>query len=269
MAVTIRHESRSAALSLSAAVRREPDGAYWDFAGSWSDQAATTPLTATPSGAGTTLYAAASAAAISEDGLYAVEFRDASGAVLYERYASVLGGTDGAPAAPQERPSELADILLAVRRRLVEEGVFSDRQVDLALADEPDPAPVEGAVFGRVCPLDCPGGPMADGGGRHVTDVQAPILVRVYARKAGDRVHLARRALAYNGGLLRRANRVVDALQQFAPVDAAANVIVAEPLRLAASARPVRYAADATWYRADIQFSTSYRERFVDENTTF
>lgn len=267
----IRHESRTAGLSLSAAIRREPDGMYRDFDGdSWSRSRSLVPLSEAVSPSGSRAYLAGERSGSLDDGLYAVEFVDAAGALVAERYATVLGGSDGAtPGIYTEVASELSDIALAVRRRLVERGVFLDDQVEVDLADNEDPHPDQGALFGRVCPLDTPGGPMQDGGGRHVTDAQAPLLVRVYARRATDRVHTARRALAYPKGMLRLVRATIDALDQFAPDDAAANVITSEPLRLASSVRPVRYRTDSIWYRADIQFSTSYRMRLGDESVPF
>lgn len=262
----IRFESAEDGRTLTAAVRRESDNAYWDFdAGAWSASLDETPLTESDSGAGTSLYSAT--ADIEDDGLYAVLVREA-GATVAIRYASVIDGTDGAPATPAERSSDAADVLLAVRRRLVEAGAFTDSQADIALADD-EPYPVEGAVFAHVCPLDVPGGPMVEGGGRHVTDARLPFVVRIVVRKAGDRVHLARRALAYPGGLLRRVRATVDALQQFIPLDAAACALVTEPVRLANCARPVRYSSDALWYRAELQYDTAHRVRFGDEDLTF
>lgn len=261
----LRYETAAAGRSIAAAVRREPDGAYWGFdAAAWRDTLEEHPLVEAATAAGTFLHSAV--APVADDGLYSVLFRE-GGSTVAVRYASVVGGTDGAPTPPAERPSDAADVLLAVRRRLVESGAFEDRQVDVALADD-EAYPVEGSAFAHVCPLDVPGGPMVDGGGRHVTDARLPFVVRIVVRRAGDRVHLARRALAYPGGLLRRVRATVDALQQFVPVDAAACILVSEPVRLADCARPVRYSSDALWYRADIRFDTAHRVRFGDEDVT-
>lgn len=262
MPITIRFEATSGSRTLSAAIRREPDGAYWDFAGSsWGASITTTPLTPSPSGA-IHVYSASSPAAITADGVYSVLIREA-GATVATRYATLIDGDDGAPGLPAERSSDLADVLLAVRERLVERGVFTDATAEIALADDVEAYPDDGATFCRVCCFDPRADDMEVGGGRAQVVLQVPILIRIAQRKAYDRPFVARRALTNPDGILRKARAVMDALTQFIPTDAAACPIVCEPLRLASPSRPVRYSGDETWFRADIQFSTSHRVRFA------
>lgn len=269
MAILIRFESESAGRTLTATIRREPDGLLWTGSG-WGAAGLAIALPAGPASESyaTTLHDGGSVA-IGDDGVYAVLIAE-GGSTVAVRYATVIGGSDGNPEdtseSPGERPAEVADVLLAVRERLVESGEFADAQASIGLADEPEPHPDDGALFCRVCPLDSPADDMQYGGGRHETVLRLPILVRVFQRRALDRPGVARRDLAGPGGALRKARAVIDALSQFMPADAAANQITCEPLALAAPARPARYSGDALWYRADVQFSTLMRLRFGDES---
>lgn len=154
----------------------------------------------------------------------------------------------------------LADIMLAIRDRLVDKEVLGKDQIFLAmrmnvpLHDQADQYITILPLHQRVYQ------PLSDGAGRWATEVHGRINVYIRARLALDEAYRDTEWLTNNTlGILKTQHAVIDALQMFLPVYSNSTPMLLEPMRLMYVNEPRKERQSPDWGELMCEFRVSYK----------
>lgn len=141
-------------------------------------------------------------------------------------------------------PTSPEMVLLWMKHRLIDRGVFLEKQVEIAMTAEGEPIP--GQYYGRIIPPDWRL-LESDGGGRWDAKMRGRVTVIVHQLADVDLPGTDRNALttfAGHPGLYRKAREVIDALHQVSARDASCAILTVEPLQCFGIYPPRRYGRD-------------------------
>jgi hypothetical protein len=215
---------------------------------------ATGALSEQPIGGGQSVYSATPSSASWPDNDYRVRvFGSGFARVLYARLA---GGLDGS--GPDARPagSDLGQIMLWARQRLVDKGLYKGAECLVSLEQEPHPMTSE--RFGIVSPGRYSPGQGSDPAARGGAWVDGSFSVRCYSMSARDTVPADTIALAGHTGLERDVARAIDLVNGRWAINAAGDLLALAPVALAGGERAVRYRRLGNWRYAEIRFAATY-----------
>jgi hypothetical protein len=226
--------------------RTAPPAARYDFStGAFTTGPPVTPTSALSEEATAGFYAAVLPSAVTgtwNDGEYQVTILDqGAGVTTRNLYAELVRGDDGSESPPQVVASHHDLVLKDVRQALVDAGLFLDNTAVVSLNPE-WVFPTMGGPTAIVSPGDMRLVETREaGGGRLVTNLNGTFHVLIMDRRATDRMEQDRnRLLAFSTGLLRRAEGVINTLEEYFPIDAAGNHLTNEGLKLSGALRPYR-----------------------------
>jgi len=158
--------------------------------------------------------------------------------------------------------SRLADIVNAIKRKLVADSVVPDACCLSILEDEPFPTP-GGPFVSVIAGVQYPSFPDVEGGGRYLATFLGDILVRLYMRNTLDKIPEDSVALYANDptiGIYVLSKRVLASLLTYLPADEQGHLLVESALVFGAINRPTRYRQDRSYLRLEIPIRIEYYE---------
>jgi hypothetical protein len=158
--------------------------------------------------------------------------------------------------------SRLADIILAIRRKLVADGVVTAANCLSILEDEPFPSPGNPFISVTAGPQR-PDFADVEGGGRYLSTFRGEILVDLFLRNQLDRIPEDSSALLQNDpvlGIYTMAKRAFSSLQTYLPADLYGNLLTEDALFCGVIGRPRRYRRDRAWIQLQMPFPVAYYE---------
>lgn len=155
--------------------------------------------------------------------------------------------------------TDLSEILLAIRERLIDKKVFSPDQVYLSMRMNP-PVHVVANQYAIILPvIQNAIQAQATGHGRYATGMDARIDVYVRSRLALDQLHKDTQWLTNRTrGALRKVHEVLDALHLYLPMIDKDRAMLEEPMRIVFVGEPKKRYDNPEWGDVLLEFECKY-----------
>ncbi len=162
-------------------------------------------------------------------------------------------------ATPIQKKTELAEVLLALRQRLVDQNVFPTDAILISMRMNL-PFPLRESLYAIVLPLAQPDDEgTASGAGRFGTVVHGRFNVYVRGQSLADEAYVDLVALTdQNIGILRKLHAARNALQGVFLTDADGNHVTTQPIQAKFTNEPRKNYTSPEWGECMVELEISY-----------
>ncbi len=154
--------------------------------------------------------------------------------------------------------ARFSSILLALKARIIARAVVPAAQLEIIADDQPPPTKGEKLVYLRPRRHSA-GQPQVESAGRLDTRLTRTVDVFVRTRATIDKISSSEQWLTDQArGILDLEEDIVNALQDFAPVDSDGNLLTVQPIRITTGAQPDSGAKKQGWGQSSSSWDVIY-----------